>query len=109
LLQFLLARAQAGERVAAYGAAAKGNTLLNYCGIKPDLLAYVVDKSPHKQGKYLPGNHVPVVSEEHLRADKPAYVIIFPWNIKTEIMQQLSYIRVWDGRFVIPIPALEVL
>jgi len=109
LLQFLLERARAGERVAAYGAAAKGNTLLNYCGIKTDLLAYVVDKSPHKQGKYLPGSHVPVVTEDHLRADKPAYVIIFPWNLKAEIMQQLSYIRDWQGRFVIPIPVLEVL
>jgi 2-polyprenyl-3-methyl-5-hydroxy-6-metoxy-1,4-benzoquinol methylase len=109
LLQFLLERAKAGDRVAAYGAAAKGNTLLNYCGIKPDLLSFVVDKSPHKQGKYLPGCHVPVVAEDRLRSDKPAYVIIFPWNIKAEIMEQLKYIRDWGGRFVIPIPHLEIL
>ena len=109
LLEFLIQQKRAGKKVAAYGAAAKGNTLLNYCGIKPDLLSFVVDKSPHNQGKYLPGCHVPVVAEDRLRSDKPAYVIIFPWNIKAEIMEQLKYIRDWGGRFVIPIPHLEIL
>jgi hypothetical protein len=107
LLNFLCEQNRAGRKVAAYGAAAKGNTLLNYCGVKNDLVSYVVDANPNKQNKYLPGSHVPVVSEEHLKIDKPDFVIIFPWNLKDEITAQLAYIKSWNGRFVIPIPALQ--
>ena len=95
--------------IAAYGAAAKGNTLLSYCGIRSDLLQFVVDRSPHKQGKYLPGSHIPVYDEDYLKKVQPDYVLILPWNLKEEIVEQLSYIREWGGRFVIPIPELEVI
>lgn len=109
LLQFLLDAKKEEKQVAAYGAAAKGNTLLNYCGIQPDLISFVVDRSPHKQGKNLPGSHIPIVTEEFLQQEKPDYVIILPWNIKDEILQQLQYIREWGGRFVIPIPQLSIV
>ena len=108
-LEFLLLQKKANKKVCGYGAAAKGNTLLNYCGIKNDLVGYLVDASPYKQGKYLPGSHLPVYSEEKLKEDKPNYVIIFPWNIKEEIINQLSYIKNWGGKFVVPIPGLEVI
>jgi hypothetical protein len=108
LTSFLIEQKKAGKRVAAYGAAAKGNTLLNYCGIKADLLEYVVDANPNKQNKYLPASHIPVVAESHLKADKPDLVQILPWNLRDEITKQLSYIRQWGGRFVIPIPHLEI-
>lgn len=107
-LDFLVQQNRAGKKVAAYGAAAKGNTLLNYCGVKADLISYVVDANPHKQNKFLPGSHIPVVKEDHLKQDKPDYVIIFPWNIKGEVMAQLSYIREWGGKFVIAIPGLQI-
>lgn len=107
-LDFLVQQNRAGSKVAAYGAAAKGNTLLNYCGVKADLINYVVDANPHKQNKFLPGSHMPVVKEEHLKQDKPDFVIIFPWNIKDEVMTQLSYIREWGGKFVIAIPGLKI-
>lgn len=109
LLSFLIDQKRAGKKVAAYGAAAKGNTLLNYCGIKNDLIEYVADANPHKQNKWLPASHIPVVNEAHLQTNHPDYVIIFPWNLKAEITEQLSYIREWGGRFVIPIPQLEVI
>ena len=105
-LMFLLEQRRAGRKVAAYGAAAKGNTLLNYAGVKPDLLPYVVDASPHKQGHYLPGSHIPVVAEPHLRQDRPDYVIILPWNLRVEITHQLSYIHEWGGQFVTAVPSL---
>lgn len=108
-LKFLIDSKMQGKKIAAYGAAAKGNTLLNYCGIKKDLIEFVVDASPYKQGKYLPGSHIPVVSEGKIREVKPDYVIILPWNIRDEIMEQLSYIKEWGGKFVIAIPGLEVL
>ena len=107
-LAYLLQARREGKRVAAYGAAAKGSTLLNYCGVKPDLLPFVVDASPHKQGKYLPGSRVPIVAEDRLRAEKPDYVVILPWNLKNEIEQQLAYIRGWGGRFVTAVPELHV-
>ena len=107
-LRFLLEAKRAGKRGVGYGAAAKGNTLLNYCGVKKDLLAFVADKSPHKQGKYLPGSHIPVVSQGTLADVRPDYVVIFPWNIKEEIMQELSYIRQWGGQFVTAIPSLHI-
>ena len=109
LLSFLIEQKNAGKRVAAYGAAAKGNTLLNYCGIKNDLVSFVADANPHKQGKWLPASHIPVVSESHLRSGQPDYIIIFPWNLKEEIIHQLSYAREWGAKFVIPIPELAVL
>ena len=107
-LTFLLEAQKSNKTVASYGAAAKRNTLLNYCGVKSDLIDYVVDASPHKQGRYLPGSHIPVLSEKVIRDTKPDYIVIFPWNLKTEITAQLSYIREWGGKFVIAIPALEV-
>lgn len=108
-LSFLLEQKKAGKKVAGYGAAAKGNTLLNYCGVKSDLIGYVVDANPHKQFKWLPASHIPVLTESHLRNDRPDYVIIFPWNIKDEVMEQLRYIREWNGKFVIPVPQLEII
>jgi 2-polyprenyl-3-methyl-5-hydroxy-6-metoxy-1,4-benzoquinol methylase len=106
-LAFLLEVKRQGKTVAAYGAAAKGNTLLNYAGIRPDLLPYVVDKNPNKQGKYLPGTRIPIVAEEHLRNNRPDYVVILPWNLKTEVMEQLSYIRDWGGVFATAVPELK--
>ena len=97
------------KTVVGYGAPAKGNTLLNYCGISRDLINYTVDRSPHKQGLYLPGTHLPVFAPEKLDETKPDYVLILPWNIKDEIMEQVGHIRKWGGKFVVPIPRLEVL
>lgn len=109
LLKFLIDQHEAGKQVIGYGAAAKGNTLLNYCGVRKDLLHYVVDKSPHKQGKFLPGCHIPVVDEAHIRKSRPDYVLILPWNIREEIMEQLAYVREWGAQFVVAIPELKVL
>lgn len=109
LLSFLLEQKQNGTKVVGYGAAAKGNTLLNYCGIKKDLIRFVVDASPHKQGMFLPGSHIPVVKEDEIKKTKPDYVLILPWNIKDEIMDQLSYIRKWGGRFVVAVPNLKTV
>jgi hypothetical protein len=104
LLEFLLAAKREGKSIAAYGAAAKGNTLLNYCGVGKDFIDYVVDRSPHKQGQFLPGTHIPICPPERLRETKPDLVLILPWNIKQEIMEQVAYVRDWGGRFVVPIP-----
>lgn len=109
LLQFLLDQKKAGKKVAAYGAAAKGNTLLNYCGIKNDFIDFVVDANPHKQNKFLPASHIPVVNEAHLKETKPDYVLILPWNLREEITRQLAYIKDWDGKFVTAIPSLQVI
>jgi C-methyltransferase C-terminal domain/Putative zinc binding domain/Methyltransferase domain len=109
MIEFLIAQKKAGKKVAAYGAAAKGNTLLNYCGIKNDLIDFVVDANPHKQNKFLPASHIPVMNEDFLKAATPDFVIIFPWNLKDEITQQLAYIKDWGGRFVIPIPSLQII
>jgi len=108
LTTFLIQQKQAGKKVAAYGAAAKGNTLLNYCGIKADLLDLVVDANPHKQGKWLPASHIPVVAEAELKRHRPDFVLILPWNLREEITQQLAYVREWGAKFVIPIPGLEI-
>jgi len=108
-IQFLVESKKQGRSVAGYGAAAKGNTLLNYCGIKNDLIIFVVDANPAKQDKFLPGSHIPVVNEERLKSERPDFVIIFPWNIKEEIIAQLGYIREWGGKFVVPIPELEII
>ena len=109
LLSFLLEQKRQGKKVVAYGAAAKGNTLLNYCGVKKDLIKFVVDVSPHKQGMFLPGSHIPVVAEEEIKKTKPDYVLILPWNIKDEIIEQLSYIRKWGGQFVVAVPEIKVI
>lgn len=109
LLSFLIEAKLKGKKVLGYGAAAKGNTLLNYAGVKPDLLPSVIDRNKAKQNKYLPGSHIPVVAEETLKMIKPDYVLILPWNIKAEIMKQLSYIRDWGGQFVLAVPKLELL
>ncbi len=107
-LRFLLDARRDGKKVAAYGAAAKGNTLLNFAGVRADLLPYVVDLNPAKQHKYLPGSRIPVRPEQHLRDDKPDYVVILPWNLRTEIEAQLAYVRDWGARFVMAVPSLTV-
>ena len=108
LLSFLLTQKEDGKKVVAYGAAAKGNTLLNYCGIKKDMIEFVVDASPHKQGKFLPGSHLAVVEEAIIRKLRPEYIIILPWNIKDEVTEQLTYIREWGGKFVIAVPDILI-
>jgi hypothetical protein len=109
LLQFLIEEKNAQKKIVGYGAPAKGNTLLNYCGIRTDFLDYTTDRSPEKQNKFLPGTHIPVKHPDVIKEDKPDYVLILPWNIKTEIMEQMSYIKEWGGKFVIPIPTVSVL
>ena len=109
ITEFLIDQKRAGKKVAAYGAAAKGNTMLNYCGIKSDLIEFVVDANPHKQNKFLPASHVPIVNEQYLKDSKPDFVIIFPWNLKDEITKQLSYIKDWGGKFVVAVPHLQIL
>jgi SAM-dependent methyltransferase len=107
-LKFLIQQREAGKKIAAYGAAAKGNTFLNYCGVKSDLIQFVCDASPHKQGRFLPGSHIPIYNESRIRQEKPDYVVILPWNLKAEIMTQLSYIREWNGKFVTFIPEVRI-
>lgn len=109
LLRFLLAAQERGETVAGYGAPAKGNTLLNHCGIRSDLVAFTVDRSPHKQGLHLPGTRIPILSPDRIAERRPDYLLILPWNLKEEIMQQMAGIRAWGGRFVVAVPRLEVL
>ncbi|WPC25833.1 class I SAM-dependent methyltransferase [Pseudomonas moraviensis] len=109
LLRFLLRAKADGKRVVGYGAAAKGNTLLNYAGVKADLLAWVADANPHKQGKFLPGSRIPIVAPAQIEIDKPDYVLVLPWNLLQEVSQQLAQVRQWDGRFVIAVPELKVL
>ena len=108
LLEFLIDAKRAGKKVVGYGAPGKGNTLLNYCGIRTDFVDFTVDRSPHKQGKFLPGTHIPILAPDELWAARPDYVLVLPWNLKTEIMAQLSGIREWGGRFVVPIPEVTV-
>jgi len=108
-LAFLLEARRQGKTVAAYGAAAKGNTLMNYAGIRPDLIPFVVDRNPAKQGKFMPGSRIPIVSEEHLKAAQPAYIVIIPWNIREEIMDQLSYVREWGGVFAVAVPEMKII
>lgn len=108
LLDFLIRAQRDGKRVVGYGAPGKGNTLLNYCGIRTDFVDFTVDRSPHKQGKFLPGTHIPIHHPDRLREARPDYVLILPWNLKDEVMEQLAYVREWGGRFVIPIPEARV-
>ncbi len=109
LLRFLLTAAEQGRSVAGYGAPGKGNTLLNHCGVRSDLLSYTVDRSPVKQGKFLPGTHIPIYSPERLAETKPDYILVLPWNLRDEISRQLSYVGSWGGKLVFPIPELEVV
>ena len=109
LLDFLRGAKAASKKVAAYGAAAKGNTLLNYCGVGTELIDYVVDISPHKQGHYLPGSRLPIYAPDKLAATKPNYVLILPWNIRNEIVAQIAHARGWGCQFVIAVPKLTML
>jgi SAM-dependent methyltransferase len=109
LLSFAIAAQSEGKRIAAYGAAAKGNTLLNYCGIRGDFIDYVVDRSPHKQGRFLPGTHIPIYHPNKIKETMPDYLLILPWNLTDEITEQMGYIRTWGGQFVVPIPELRVI
>ena len=108
-LRFLVEAKSGGKSIAAYGAAAKGNTLLNYCGVRGDFIDYVVDRSPHKQGRFLPGSHLPIHPPDKVAQTKPDYLLILPWNLKEEIMDQMSHIRQWGGKFVVAIPTTEVI
>jgi len=109
LLEFLIEAKAQGKRIVGYGAPAKGNTLLNYCGVREDFVDFTVDRSPHKQGCYLPGTHIPIHSPSLINSAKPDYLLILPWNLKHEVMAQMAHIRDWGGKFVVPIPRLEVI
>jgi SAM-dependent methyltransferase len=109
LLEFLIGAKRSGKTVAGYGAPGKGNTLLNYCGVRTDFIDFTVDRSPYKQGKFLPGTHIPIHPPDRIREKKPDYVLILPWNFKDEIVQQMACIREWGGKFVVPIPEVRVL
>ena len=108
LLEFLIRAKRDSKRIAGYGAPGKGNTLLNYCGIRTDFLDFTVDRNPYKQGKFLPGTHIPIYSPDRIRQERPDYMLILPWNFREEIMLQLGYIRDWGGKFVVPIPEVTV-
>jgi hypothetical protein len=108
LRQFLTKAKKSGKSIVAYGAPAKGNTLLNYCGIGVDLIDYTVDLNPHKQGRFLPGTHIPIFHPEKIKTTKPEYLLILPWNIKDEIMEQMKHIIHWGGKFITPIPEIRV-
>jgi len=108
LLDFLISAKRHGKRIAGYGAPGKGNTLLNYCGIRTDFLDYTVDRNPYKHGRFLPGTHIPIHPPDKIHQTRPDLVLILPWNLKEEIMDQLSYIRDWGGQFVVPIPDVKV-
>ncbi|MBT5551557.1 MAG: class I SAM-dependent methyltransferase [Nitrospina sp.] len=109
LLEFLIKAKRSGKKVVGYGAPAKGNTLLNYCGIKADMIDYTVDRNPHKQGCFLPGTHIPIYHPEKITETKPNYLLILPWNIQYEVVKQMSFIREWGGKFVVPIPEVKIL
>jgi hypothetical protein len=109
LLEFLIAAKRAGKTIVGYGAPGKGNTLLNYCGIRTDFLDFTVDRNTYKQGKFLPGTRIPIHHPDRIREARPDYVLILPWNLKDEIVQQLAFIREWGGKFVVPIPEATVL
>jgi ABC-type Fe3+-hydroxamate transport system substrate-binding protein len=108
ILDFLIDAKRKGKNIVGYGAPGKGNTLLNYCGIRTDFIDYTVDMSPHKQGNFLPGTHIPILNPDKIKETKPDYVFILPWNLKEEIINQHKYIREWGGKFVVPIPELII-
>ena len=109
LLEFLIRAKDEGRHVVAYGAPGKGNTLLNYCGIRTDFLDYTVDRNPYKHNKFTPGTHIPIHAPGKIEETRPDYVLILPWNFKDEIVKQMSHIRAWGGRFVVPIPTVQVI
>jgi hypothetical protein len=109
LLRFLIDIKRGGNKIVGYGAPAKGNTLLNFCGIRNDFLDYTVDRSPQKQGMFLPGTHIPIAAPERIFETKPDYVLILPWNLRDEIVAQMSGIAAWGGKFVVPIPEVRIL
>lgn len=109
LLRFLIEAAERGESVVGYGAPGKGNTLLNHCGIRPDLLPYTVDRNPYKHGRFTPGSRIPILSPERIAADRPDYVLVLPWNLRAELVEQLSFVHAWGGRLVFPIPELSIV
>ncbi|MFF9555694.1 class I SAM-dependent methyltransferase [Streptomyces albus] len=109
LLRFLIEAAERGETVVGYGAPGKGNTLLNHCGIRPDLLPYTVDRNPYKHGRFTPGTRIPVLPPEQISADRPDYVLVLPWNLRAELVEQLSFVHEWGGRLVFPIPELSIV
>jgi hypothetical protein len=109
LVELLASLKKAGKSIVGYGAPAKATTLLNYCGIRRDFLAYTVDISPHKQNMFLPGTHIPICHPDKIRQTKPDYILILPWNLRDEIVQQMSDVCRWGGRFIVPIPKPEVL
>jgi hypothetical protein len=108
LVRFLIDAKRDGAKLSAYGAAAKGNTLLNFAGVRPDLLPYVVDKNPAKRGKFMPGSRIPIVGEDHLKTHRPDFILILPWNLRAELVAQLAYAREWGARFVTAVPALDI-
>jgi C-methyltransferase C-terminal domain len=108
LLEFLIEAKRNRKSIVGYGAPGKGNTLLNYCGIRTDFLDYTVDRNPYKHGKFLPGTHIPIFPPERIQETRPDYVLILPWNLKNEIIDQLAYIRDWGGKFIVPIPEIQV-
>jgi hypothetical protein len=108
ILEFLISAKRKGKKIVGYGAPGKGNTLLNYCGIRTDFIDYTVDKNPYKQGNYLPGTLIPICHPNRIKETKPDYVLILPWNLKNEIMGNISYITEWGGKFVTPIPEIKV-
>jgi hypothetical protein len=108
ILDFLIKVKREGKSIAGYGAPAKGNTLLNYCGVRTDFIEYTLDRSPHKQGQYLPGTHIPIYHPDKVKETKPDYLLILPWNLKDEIMEQMCHIREWGGQFVVLIPEPKV-
>lgn len=107
-LEFLIHQNREGRKVAAYGAAAKGNTFLNYAGIRKDYISFVADRNPEKTGKHMPGSRIPIVQESRIREEKPDFIVILPWNLRREIMDQLAYVGEWGGRFVVAVPRVEV-
>ncbi len=109
LLSFLIEAKQQGKSVVGYGAPGKGNTLLNYCGIRTDFLDYTVDRNPYKHGKFTPGTHIEIFPPEKIKEDRPDYLLILPWNLKEEIINQMSYIYDWGGQFIVPIPEVEII
>ncbi|MGH6892494.1 MAG: methyltransferase C-terminal domain-containing protein, partial [Dongiaceae bacterium] len=109
IMEFLIGAKRAGKSIAGYGAPGKGNTLLNYCGIRTDFLDFTVDRNPYKQGKYTPGTRIPILAPEAIDERRPDYVLILPWNLQTEIAAQCAHIREWGGRLVTPIPTIRVL
>ncbi|HVE72409.1 MAG TPA: methyltransferase C-terminal domain-containing protein, partial [Thermoanaerobaculia bacterium] len=109
LLRFLITAREEGKHVAGYGAPSKASTLLNYCGVRTDLIDYTVDRSPHKQGRFIPGARIPIGPPEEIAATRPDYVLLFAWNLRHEVMSQMAHVREWGGKFVIPVPLTEVV